>query len=53
MGLFQDEYGEGHRHSTAAQPLSDLIIGFEMDLEAEFGNLKWKGRGEAICQLDK
>lgn len=53
VGLFQDDYGEGHRYSTEAQPLSDLITGFEMDPGVEIGNLKWKGRGEAILQLDK
>ena len=46
-------YGEEHRYSTEAQPLSDPITGFEMDPGAEFGNLKWKGRGEAILQPDK
>lgn len=31
-----------------AQPLNDPITGFEMDPEAEFRNLKWRGQGEAI-----
>ena len=53
VGLFQDEYGEGHRYFTEAQPLSDPITSFEMDPGEEFGNLKWKGQGEAILKLDK
>lgn len=34
-------------HSKSA---NDPITGFEMDPGAEFRNLKWKGRGGAICK---
>lgn len=54
VGLFQDEYAEGHGDTRQqAQSLNDPITGFEMDPGAEFRNLKWKGRGEAILQPDK
>lgn len=54
MGSFQDEYGEGHWDTQQqAWPPNDPITGFEMDPGAEFRNLKWKGWGEAILQLDK
>lgn len=38
-------------HSRSAP--NDPITGFEMDPGAEFRNLKWKGKREAILQLDK